>query len=356
VPPLLAISAGDPGGIGPEVLAAALADPARRARARVAIFAPARAILDAPHARALPLTIRPDAPDLGPPPAPGEIVLIDLAPPHAPTPWPATDNAPAGEASFRAVNRAIDLALRPPADPWHAHAVVTGPISKRAWALAGHADYPGHTELLAARCTVAHATMAFHAPPPQASDPTPLRAGLSVALVTVHRPLRDVPALLTPARITDTIARAHDFARQLGVASPRVGVCGLNPHAGEGGLLGTEDRDLIAPAVRAARDAGIDAQGPLPADTIFGAALAFPDAPPARFDIVVAMYHDQGLIPLKTLARDRAVNVSLGLHIIRTSPDHGTAFDIAGRASAHPGSMAAAIDLAVRLAGHRAGA
>ncbi|MDX2131501.1 MAG: 4-hydroxythreonine-4-phosphate dehydrogenase PdxA [Planctomycetota bacterium] len=354
--PLVAISAGDPGGIGPEVVAAALADPARRARARWLVFCPARAFFEACAARHSDVCILPAFPSFTLDPAPGAITLVEPPDPRPRDPFPAHDDRRSGEISFWCVQRAIDAALLPRDHPSHAHAIVTGPISKRAWALAGHAEFPGHTELLAARCNAPHAAMMFHAPPAPSPTPAPgtppaLPAGLNVILATVHRPLRDVPALLTTPRLVQIIRLGHDTMRRLGVDRPRVGVCGLNPHAGEEGLLGSEDRDIIAPAVTLARAAGIDASGPHPADTMFAGALAFPGLAPARFDLAVAMYHDQGLIPLKTLARDRAVNFTVGLPIVRTSPDHGTAFDIAGTHAAHPGSTAAAIDLALRLAG-----
>jgi 4-hydroxythreonine-4-phosphate dehydrogenase len=155
-------------------------------------------------------------------------------------------------------------------------------------------------------------------------------------------------------RIVRTIERGSDAMNLLGVARPRIGVCGLNPHAGEDGLLGKEDARVIAHAVRSARQRGFDAQGPLPADTIFQRALTGVDRRATNFDLVVAMYHDQGLIPLKTLAWDRAVNLTVGLPFVRTSPDHGTAFDIAGKNLANPGSMKSAMRLAARLCGRSA--
>lgn len=153
----------------------------------------------------------------------------------------------------------------------------------------------------------------------------------------------DVKNVLTIGRVVETIDLGHQACKALGIRHPRVAVCGLNPHAGEGGILGDEDERIIAPAIRIAKENGIDATGPHPGDTIFIAAVH------GKFDLVVAMYHDQGLIPVKLLARDRAVNMTVGLPIIRTSPDHGTAFDIAGKNAADPGSMTSAIELAIKL-------
>jgi 4-hydroxythreonine-4-phosphate dehydrogenase len=163
-------------------------------------------------------------------------------------------------------------------------------------------------------------------------------------LVTTHIPLTDVPAAITEQRVRETIELAHESCLALGVASPRVAVCGLNPHAGEQGLFGDDEARAITPAIEAARARHIDASGPYPGDTIFNEALA------GRYDMVIAMYHDQGLIPVKLLAFDSAVNVTAGLPVPRTSPDHGTAFAIAHQDNANPGSMRAAIELAIGLA------
>ena len=170
---------------------------------------------------------------------------------------------------------------------------------------------------------------------------------LKVILATVHVPLRMVPGLLTRERVVRTIELGAAECARLGVGGPRVAVCGVNPHAGEAGLLGDDEGRVIGPAIEAAKKRGIDARGPFPGDTVFNAAVK------GEFDLVVAMYHDQGLIRVKLLDRDRAVNVTVGLPVIRTSPDHGTAFDIAGRGIADAGSMKAAIRLAVRMAGGR---
>jgi 4-phospho-D-threonate 3-dehydrogenase / 4-phospho-D-erythronate 3-dehydrogenase len=362
--PVVAVSLGDPGGIGPEIVCKALSDKALRSSARWRILG----VRD-PVGWTLPPDVVvksvAEADVFGgvaaPPGAAGSITFVDVGvtkPGEAAgcarfaALWPPLANARAGDVSFRCVERAIELAMRAPGDPWRADAVVTGPINKESWALAGHGQFPGHTELLAARCQADRFAMMFHAPPSDDADQRGdrLAAGLNVILATTHCPLREVATRLTTARVLEAIELGAAAMRRLGVSNPRLGVCGLNPHAGEHGLLGHEDQSIIEPAVVAARAKGIDAKGPLPADTIFQGALSFKDQRPAKFDLVVAMYHDQGLIPLKTIAWDRAVNITVGLPIVRTSPDHGTAFDIAGKNIADAGSMRAAMRLAVEMA------
>lgn len=246
------------------------------------------------------------------------------------------DTAVGGAASFAWVNSGVQWAKTGKID-----ALVTGPISKMAWAMAGHKQYAGHTELLAALFDQP-CGMFFYAPP------VDHRPGMNVILVTVHIALEKVPRELTMARVLKSIQWAGETMRKLGVQDPRIGVCGLNPHAGEGGLLGFEDERVIAPAIAQGRALGFDVSGPYPADTVFSRALSYVGTR-AKFDVIVAMYHDQGLIPLKTLAWDRAVNMTVGLPIVRTSPDHGTAYDIAGKNQADAGSMKAAMELAMRI-------
>jgi 4-hydroxythreonine-4-phosphate dehydrogenase len=210
--------------------------------------------------------------------------------------------------------------------------MVTAPISKQLMGQAGFA-FPGHTELLAEIAG--------------SGDPVMLLVGgsLRVALATIHLALRDVPAQITRPHLERTLAVVNaDLRRRFAIAQPRIAVCGLNPHAGEGGRFGDEEAREIAPAVAAARASGIDAEGPLSADSLFHLAAQ------GRFDAVLAMYHDQGLGPLKLHAFGHAVNVTLGLPLIRTSVDHGTAFDIAGQGRADAGSMEEAIRLAAELA------
>jgi len=340
--PTIGITLGDPGGIGPEVIVKALADEALRARAKFVVLGPQWPML---HAAGL-AGVRPfwsaltSAASLSDEPGtPGACVLLDESPSNDPmtgasSRWPVSANARAGELSFALVERAISLA-----QSGVLGAIVTGPINKRAWSLAGHTRYPGHTELFAERFGGADQRwgMMFHA-----SDVNARGHALNVILATAHVPLMKVGPSLSVGRVLDAIMLGTHACRDLGVTAPRVAVCGLNPHAGEAGLLGSEDDAIIAPAIEAACESGIDCRGPFPGDTIFTAAVR------GDFDLVVAMYHDQGLIPVKLLARDRAVNMTVGLPVVRTSPDHGTAFDIAGKNLADPGSMRSAIELAIR--------
>jgi 4-hydroxythreonine-4-phosphate dehydrogenase len=242
------------------------------------------------------------------------------------------ENAAGGRAAYNTLVRAVEACRTGEID-----ALATAPISKRAFALAG-LPWKGHTDLLAHLCDVEHVRMLFYA------DTAP---PLCVTLVTVHVPLADVPGLLTTADVARTLTMSADWLRGLGLTAPRVALAGLNPHAGEGGLMGSEDDLVLRPAVDAAREAGVDASGPWPADTVFVRAMR------GEFDAVVACYHDQGLIPVKLLAFGQAVNVTVGLPIIRTSVDHGTAFGIAGLGTADPSSMVTAVRLAARLAASR---
>lgn len=336
---------GDPLGIGPEIIVKAITDESLRQRARFRVYGSSRAMdaaaLSAGVApcwshvdhRADPATLHAalhhDALIVDYPELDFDRGAIGLTHPGP--------SRPGGAASFRWVEDAIDAALRPPADPLHAHAIVTAPISKTSWTLAGHTQYPGHTELLADRLHAPRHGMLFVGP------------SLRVMLATIHVPLIRVGELLTTQRVFDAIDLAARSCREMGIASPRIGVCGLNPHAGEGGILGDEDDRLIRPAIEMAASKGIHATGPWPADTLFLDAAASP-AGKGRHDCVVAMYHDQGLIPVKLLDRERAVNMTVGLPTVRTSPAHGTAFDIAGHNKADPGSMHAAIELAIKCA------
>lgn len=246
--------------------------------------------------------------------------------------YPAMPDTLNGSLSFEWVCRAIDDTKRDGDDPMHADAIVTAPINKQAWALAGKKRFAGHTELLAQRLNAKYHAMMF------------VGDKLRVVLATVHIPLNEIRDKLTIGAVHTAIDLGHQACVQLGYTKPKIAVCGLNPHAGEDGLMGDEEGRIISPAIDHALNSGILAYGPFPADTIFNAAVA------GKYDLVVAMYHDQGLIPVKLLERDLAVNVTLGLPTVRTSPDHGTAFDIAGKGIADPGSMSNAIDLAVKMA------
>jgi 4-hydroxythreonine-4-phosphate dehydrogenase len=329
----LALSVGDPSGIGPEIAAMAwlrrkqaavppfylLADPvlirARAARAGLAV-----SVAETTPAEAG--TVFADS-----------LPVVPLAASFAETPG---EPDPANAAGIvEAIDRAVADTLN-----GRATAVVTCPIAKKTLYDAGF-GFPGHTEYLAhlaARHTGAEAM------------PVMMLAGpdLRTVPVTIHIPLAEVPGRLT----TDLIVRtgriaAADLRDRFGIERPRLAVAGLNPHAGEGGAMGKEDEQIVAPAIAALRKEGIDAFGPLPADTMF-----YPAAR-AGYDVALCMYHDQALIPAKTLAFDEAVNVTLGLPFVRTSPDHGTAFGIAGKGLARPDSLIAALKLAHRLAGNR---
>jgi len=219
----------------------------------------------------------------------------------------------------------------------HIDGIVTAPISKEAIHKAGY-DWPGHTELLAARTHTKKPVMMM------ASDK------LRVALVTTHVAMTDLPKRITRRNVLDTIMITHhDLRRYFGLRRPRIAVCGLNPHAGEAGRFGNEESRAIRPAVNKARAEGIRCDGPVPAD------VAFTRGCLARHDAIVAMYHDQATIPVKMTAFESGVNITLGLPIVRTSPDHGTAYDIVRKGVAHPGSMIEAIRMAARMAQHRRG-
>lgn len=329
--PAVAVSMGDPLGIGPEIIVKAFAEERRRRSARFVVFGLETCLrLAAERAGIAPFwEAAPDAAGASEG-ASGVVVVddarfascVDLA--RAGEARPTKEG---GEASFRWVEDAVALCRE-----GRARAIITAPISKRAWAMAGRGEFPGHTELLGARFGGERVAMLFDSP------------GLRVILVTVHTPLTRVPGMLTVEGVASVIEMGDAAVRALGVARPRVAVCGLNPHAGEGGLFGDEEARVITPAIERVRARGVDASGPYPGDTVFNRAIQ------REFDLVVAMYHDQGLIPVKLLAWDSAVNVTLGLPVVRTSPDHGTAFDIAGLNRADAGSFGRAVDLAVTMA------
>ena len=330
--PLVGITLGDPLGIGPEVVVKALSDPALRAAARFVVYGDNELMLAAADkARVHPTWFRAGVDHA----RDGSMVLGDFTViDYAVAATLGSDREPSkagGAASKTFVEDAIADALRPADDARRLDAVVTAPISKESWTLAGF-RWPGHTELFAARTKAKRQAMAFVSP------------RLKVALATTHVPLMEIRNLLTIGRVHEPIALGHELCQRLGIEKPRIAVCGLNPHAGENGLFGDEEIRVIKPAIDIARGTGIDVHGPFPGDTIFI------DAAAGSWDLVVAMYHDQGLIPVKLLGWDKAVNVTLGLPIVRTSPDHGTAFGIAGKNQASEGSMKAAIELAVRLA------
>ena len=325
--PLIGITMGDPAGIGAEVVVKALADPAVRKMGRFIIYGLDELIgYAAGQAEIAPYWFRKPHEDVGAVESGVVVADYDEYGMFGSTVRRAT--AEGGHASMRFVNDGIE-ALR----AGQLDALVTGPINKTSWQMAGY-RFPGHTEKFAEAFGVKRYTMMFVAD------------RLRVALASTHIGLFQLRNAFNIGRVFQPIDLLDGALKQwFGIESPRIAVAALNPHAGEGGLFGDEETRIIEPAIIMAREAGVDVEGPFPADTLFHKALD------GRFDGVVAMYHDQGLIPVKLLAFDRAVNVTLGLPVIRTSVDHGTAFDIVGKNKANPGSMRAAIRLACELAG-----
>ena len=328
--PLLGVTLGDPCGIGPEVLLRALASRRARAVARFLVFGSER-ILDR-VACTLRLR-RPRWVPLGAGESPDDRAgpfLRDAVKCPVGLAMKGRATAAGGRASIAWITAAIDAALE-----GTILGIVTAPINKVAVHKAGY-DWPGHTELLAARTGAKKPVM------------TMVGGGLRAALVTTHLSIRDLPRAVTQKNVLDTIRIVHrDMRRYFGFARPRIAVCGLNPHAGESGRFGEEERRAIRPAVRRACSEGIRCDGPTPADIVFTKGHL------ARHDAVVAMYHDQANIPVKMAAFDKGVNVTLGLPIIRTSPDHGTAYDIVRKGTANPGSFIEAIRLAAHMASRR---
>jgi len=325
--PLIAITMGDPCGVGPEIIVKALAH-----GERAGVFSPV--VLGDPGAlrRALMAcgshmgVVEIDTPEQARQIGAGQIPLLPLSRLGEADLRYGQPTAATGDAVFRYICMAARFCL-----DGRVAAMATAPISKEAMNRAGH-DYPGHTELLAELCGT--------------DDFVMMLAGdvLRVSLVTIHEALADVPRLITLERVVKTIRiTARGVARLTGRANPRLAVLALNPHCGEGGMFGDEERTVIGPAIAAAQAEGIDAVGPLSADTLFHFAQQ------GAYDGVVAMYHDQGLIPLKMLHFDDGVNITLGLPIIRTSVDHGTAYDLAGTGRASEKSLLAAVRMAVQM-------
>lgn len=325
--PTIAITMGDPAGIGPEVIVKALADPVLRHKGRYIIYGMNEMLAYAADLAEFDVFWWRDQSNGRLRGYPHDVVVVDY---DQYTMLGTAIRSPSqmgGEASMRFCLDAIESAKRGLVD-----AIVTAPIAKESWKLAGH-HYPGHTELFADRTSSRRYAMMFAGGP------------LKVVLATIHIPLMAVWNKLNIGAVFQPIELVNQaLVEWFDIPKPRIAVCGLNPHASENGQFGDEEERIIAPAILMARDQGIDVSGPYPPDTIFMAARD------GKYDAVVAMYHDQGLIPVKLLAFDRAVNLTLGLPIIRTSPDHGTAFDIVGKNRANPGSMRAAIELAIDLA------
>ncbi len=327
--PIIGITMGDPAGIGPEIILTMLNGKKKIEHFLPLVFGSA-AVLNA-LAKDLgvpnPFHVLSDIQELSP--KERKPVLLDLQN-IDPGDFTLGEISPrAGRASIEYVLQAIDAALQKKID-----AVVTAPIHKEAIHLAGF-NFPGHTELLAEKTGAKDIAMMLMGGP------------IRVILVTTHLALREVPQTLTRENIEKKIRLAHQAMLDLGFHSPRIAVAALNPHAGEHGLFGKEEERIIVPAVAQTQKEGIDVTGPLPPDTVFHQAYH------GRFHAVVSMYHDQGLIPLKMIAFEKGVNVTLGLPIIRTSVDHGTAFDIAGQGKADPSSLREAVSVGLQLAAKR---
>ena len=329
--PTVAISTGDPAGIGPEVVLKALADQELLNTARWAVIGDAD-ILEMAGAQ-IGLK-RPDwviRDENSPQRSGNSVAQISLIDAHQIEPSQFVIgklSAACGSAALEYVRTATQLCLDGQAD-----AMVTAPLNKEAVSLSGQ-KFTGHTEFIAELSEATESRMLL------------VNDRLRVIHVSTHCSLRSACELHTP-RILRTIQLGHEALQSLGFAEPRIAVCGLNPHAGENGLFGSEDLGIIVPAIRSAQEMGMMCEGPFPADTVFIQAVR------GRYDLVVAMYHDQGHVPMKLLDFENTINVSLGLPIVRTSVDHGTAFDIAGKNQADPSSMKAAMKLAVTMSLNR---
>ncbi len=324
--PLVAITMGDPAGIGPEVTVKAAVHPEVWRCCHPLAVGDAGILIAAVEMTGVDLTIHPVAEAADAQFQPDALDVIDLENVDAAALVSGEVSAGAGRASVAYVKKAVELAQQGEVD-----ALATGPINKAALQAAG-VPYVGHTELLAALTGEERVTTMLATP------------GLRVVHVTRHVPLAEVAALITRERVLETLRIAHKGLTQMGIKRPRLAVAALNPHGGDDGLVGREEIESIAPAVEEAVREGIDAHGPIPADTVFLKAIE------GSFDVVVAMYHDQGHIPIKTHDFAHSVTVTLGLPIVRTSVDHGTAFEIAWRNQADETSMVEAIRLASELA------
>jgi 4-hydroxythreonine-4-phosphate dehydrogenase len=308
--PKIGITMGDPNGIGPEVIVKTLACSELQDLCQPVVLGSEEIIEEARRIVGMPAAF-----DL--------VKIGDFGRARL---RPGKPDKEAGEASLSCIREAVRFALEEKID-----GIVTAPITKESIHLTG-ATYPGHTEMLQELTGAKRVAMMFEG------------GRFRVVLVTIHCALSDVPRLIDQEKVLSTIELTHESLIKLfAVPAPKIAVCGLNPHAGEAGAFGNEEILHIVPAIERARSKGIDITGPMPADTLFYYAAQ------GRWDAVIAMYHDQGLIPFKMLSFDEGVNVTLGLPIIRTSPDHGTAYDIAWKGKANPSSMIAAIKLAALL-------
>lgn len=327
--PRIAITIGDFNGIGPEVTLKSLADPALRREFRPLLIGPTEIFRHYAAMFELPLVLE-EVGTAGAKTAAGAVPVLPSHPATVKQLQIGVTAPDAGVCAGSAIEKAIDLCMTQQAD-----AMVTAPVSKEALHFAGY-NFPGQTEMLAMLTRSDDVTMML------------IAGTFRVALATVHIPVRSVAESLTVERIVSRLATVDRALRtDLGVAAPRIAVLGLNPHAGENGAIGTEEKTVVIPAIERAAARGIACEGPFPADGFFGAGSH------KGYDAVLAMYHDQGLIPLKMAGFDEGINFSAGLNIVRTSPDHGTAVGIAGKGTADPGSMKAAIRLAVSIAHQR---
>jgi len=308
----IAITIGDPAGIGAEVVLKAILSKDVKKICEPVLIGDKTIIEEAINILKIPINLK-------------DIDLIDLSEIKNRDFKKNIPSAEGGNASVKYIKKAVELALNNEVD-----AIVTAPISKESLKMADY-KWPGHTEMLSELTDAKDYTMLFY------SD------RLKLTLVTIHTALRSVPDLIKKERVLRTILLTKKACDMLSINNPKIAVAGLNPHAGEAGIFGNEEIDEIIPAINKAKDLGIPVYGPYPADTLFYKAYN------SEFDIIVCMYHDQGLAPLKMIAFDKAVNVTIGLPIIRTSPDHGTAYDIAWKGIANPSSMIEAIKLATKL-------
>jgi 4-hydroxythreonine-4-phosphate dehydrogenase len=323
--PLIAVTMGDPAGIGPEIVARTFADPGFRDQNRALVVGDPAMLERAIRLLDLPLGVNEISEPEEASFEPGAVDVLAVGELPKDLPLGVLD-ARAGDAAFRYLERATHLA-----SAGRVGAIATAPLNKEAMHLAGH-KYPGHTEILAHLTGTEDYAMML------------VTDELKVIHVSTHVSLSEAIERVQPERELAVIRLAHGSMRKLGVENPKVAVAGLNPHAGENGLFGTEDAERIAPAIEEARAEGIEASGPHPPDTVLMRARR------GVFDIVVVQYHDQGHIPVKLMGFDTGVNVTVGLPFFRTSVDHGTAFDIAGTGEAEHASMRAALDLARTLA------
>ena len=328
-PITIVVTQGDPSGIGPEIVLRAVKSWNRPSDCRIVVAGYPAHFSHCGDSASSALSFRPWAEALSAPSTGG----VDWARPDPEAldqiATPGVASVTGAKAAICCIEAAVEAAMQGKAD-----AICTAPINKENLARAGFA-YPGHTEMLAARCGVSRFAMLLKG------------GGLLVVPATIHVPLARVPALLSTEGLIDLIELTRASMPDFGIERPRIGVAGLNPHAGENGAFGREELEIISPAIDACRAMNIDAQGPLAADTIFHRALR------GEFDVIVAMYHDQALIPIKTLDFFGGVNITLGLPFVRTSPDHGTAYDLAGKGVARIDSMVAALDNAYRLSKQR---